>query len=1337
MSAPSFGGFLALAATAPTPRLIYVVAALVVVILAAGIALAFWWWRLRGRHEAGTARSIAPLRLRTIWNSFLSRLPSAVRVAVPTYPHFVVFGNNASGKSALIGRKVDWQGQTSQFVPSYTADPLMQVYLGSQTVVQEFSAIVQDATSRGINEALKRLWGPMDVDQIPTVVIALQATSLSTASPDQLRSQAQLLRGKMNVLSDACGAPPRVRICLTFMDRVRGYTDLARFLNKERIPLVLEVGTDPRSDLAMGLSTYERYLPRALTTQPLSAFEGMLEFLRTADGLLAPVADFVTALVEGSVVSQRPEVQGVYFSTLQSDAQVGSPFEPPPRQRGVVLGSFLNRWLRPLGIRPLHALLGTLILLVGLGALSTITRRHRAYVDDSSRAAEDFEQSVDRALTLRSSGESDVVRRAEQRMRQALLAMQAAESRFQPLRLLYRPDKRDSERRFVEGIRRAYLLPSLERTIRQRARDKILQALVALYATRDNTLGALVNAQPSDWSADLGVPRDALQDYIKYSAAPWTEIAVVALPPLPQSELRATITELATWQSYVARVRQDIARPFITQGELHALQQESSRLHEALVQVRRGALLRQMYRNLAEESPLDMLKLFGRDQSIFSPHPWITDSMDALERLLKMVRESSLQVEQASTKSLYQLLRWLNEGGSASAGPAQPAEESSWQFLFPGDSTAYDIRRRDWQDLLLRSRKRTFSASGLRGDWTAQPDETPRATTATKGRCGKPSRRHPDRVPCPPKERMALRLDSKEHSAGKRSEAQLAPRGSGSRAGSLPLWSEEEFTPKLAALLTGNELPTVGLSDLYNRVVYQREVLPLVQELKKALAGHRNLTAEEKIELSRLVQSEISTYSRRYCAALLNYHLGYQISRHSAAALHSELLDLIKPGSPFVARLQAVADNATLPGLEEPYLQPLAQCISEFRPLVELVASKGGAGPGPAAAAAAAASDKRLPVEAKREGEAKPSGEGKRDSAAAPSPAAGAAAAVASSPATPASQPEGLAGYKAAVSKLIEELDRAPSGAAAAGGSGGDASAGLGSSLSAMGQSALAMHEGKGESALRQAEQFLDGAGIAGPLRRPFLAPFLAAYHTGAEEIERVLASRWHQVVQGQIEPLLARFPFNPGAEREVAPSELDWISERKGPLFNELRTLYAPAVTEQGGTYVARPGALGSLRLPRDLLPTVNRLARLSRALFSSDGNRQPLQLGIRGVPGPQVAEGRNTQATLAYLQIGKAAAYGFNQQSSTTPLSIDWWQQGAAVLGIESVAAQSGRKHTQTLEVADSAWSLFRLLQRSTLDRSGTSTWYLHGEAGQDSQTIRFIVNPDPWELFRVRLP
>ncbi len=67
-------------------------------------------------------------------------------------------------------------------------------------------------------------------------------------------------------------------------------------------------------------------------------------------------------------------------------------------------------------------------------------------------ASEGFTQAVERARVALSSGESDVVRRAELRAAQALLATEDAESKLRPLRWIYRPDKRDNQRRFVDGI---------------------------------------------------------------------------------------------------------------------------------------------------------------------------------------------------------------------------------------------------------------------------------------------------------------------------------------------------------------------------------------------------------------------------------------------------------------------------------------------------------------------------------------------------------------------------------------------------------------------------------------------------------------------------------------------------------------------------------------------------------------------------------------------------------------------------------------------------------------------------------------------------------------------
>ncbi len=1292
-------------------RLLVVLGVLSLLLVVAGVGLLVWWLRLRRQADSDTAilqpsQRIARNRLQSIWDKFLARLPSSVRTTIPTYGHFVVFGNSGSGKSALIARKVDWQGQASQFIPSYTADPLMQIYLGSKSLVQEFSAAIQDSMARGANEALQRLWRSVDVDQVPTVVVVMMATSLSGASPDEIRKQAQLLRGKVNVLSESCGGSARVRICLTHMDRVRGYSELARFLYKQRIPLELDVGADASGDLAGGLVAYERYLPRALTTLSLTTFESIVDFLRSADQVLAPVVSFVHALTEGSVASHRPEVQRVYFSTLSADEQVSNPFEPQ-LQRAGTLGSFLSRLLRPLGIRPVHALLGMILFVAGTVGLSTVTKRHHVYVEESLVASQGFAQAVVRAAVTRNSGESDVVRRAEQRARQALRATQEAEDKFRPLRAIYRTDKNASEQKFVESIRSGYLQPSLERAIRLRKSDKILYSLVALYATRDNTLGSIIKAEPSDWSADVGVPVDTLLEYIAHSATPWTEVALATLPPLV-SEGSSPITDLSPWRTFVQNLAQAVKRPYLTSEELLLMQREAARLRESLAQIRRGALLRKLYRTLAEESPLDMIKLFGKDATILRPNPWLTDQEEALDRVMQMVIESSLRTEQAATgKSLYQLLRWLNDSDAGSQAGVSSVlasrEETVARLLFPGDSATVEVNRREWQDLLLRSRRRTFSLDGL--GQADPPEQTYHAQKSGK-RSGK-------RAKGKGKGKQAVR--------GRTESRSSSTQGSSS----MPLWSQEEFAPKLASLLTSDEMPSVGLSDIYNRAVYQREVLPLVRELKKALSGNRTLSPQDKIALSRTVQGELSTYARRYCKSLLDYHLAYRLSGYSPSALHEELLDLVKPGSPFVSRLRTVVENATLTGLDEPYLRPLADCIAEFRPLAELLVRSGEMGA------------KDLPPKPdKAEAIVKPDGkvDGKSDKKASDAKDASEGRAAA-----PTGDGEGatLGAYRAAVTKLIEELDGVRKGPVAPPASGdGDRSAALLHMLSPIGKSALAMHEDQGESSLRRAEQFLDRAGISDPIRRPFLAPFKAVHHTGSAEIERVLAKHWEGMRSRLIAPLFDRFPFNRSADREIAPAELDVLSERKGPIFAELRSLYGTALQESGGVYSARSSSMGAIQLPKDLLVTANKLARLSRALFGPDGNRQPLLLSIRGQPGPQTIDDRQIQPTLAFLQVGKAAAYGFNQQTTAISLSVEWWAQGASVVGVESVAEKSGRKHTQTLEVADSSWSLFRLLQRSTLESTGVSTWRINGDGPEETKSIRFVLTPDPWELFSVQI-
>ena len=114
---------------------------------------------------------------------------------------------------------------------------------------------------------------------------------------------ALLIRGKINLLSEMLSTPIRTRLCVTHMDRIRGYSEFARFLCKHRLPLTIEVGTDTQTSLVAALQAYEKYVPRALTTLPVGAFEASISLLSAAEAVMTP--DGGNELTVGSFNTQH------------------------------------------------------------------------------------------------------------------------------------------------------------------------------------------------------------------------------------------------------------------------------------------------------------------------------------------------------------------------------------------------------------------------------------------------------------------------------------------------------------------------------------------------------------------------------------------------------------------------------------------------------------------------------------------------------------------------------------------------------------------------------------------------------------------------------------------------------------------------------------------------------------------------------------------------------------------------------------------------------------------------------------------------------------------------
>ena len=285
-------------------------------------------WR-RYKKKLGQLRDFSPGALRRIWKTFLRQVPREFRPYVLLYQPFVVFGESGSGKSLLIGRYTDWKGQAAQFYPSYSTDPRLQIYLGSRALVQEIPATLLAETSTPARIALVNLWQPLFKKRDPIAIATFSAAALRKATPESLRAQAQMLRGKINVLARIANKPIQVRIVLTHMDQVEGYLAYSQFVEKQEVPHQLQL--DPKAPdgaLEHSLEPQETYLPLALTTLSSKSYLKVLTFLNKAPETFVNLGSLLRTLKEPDPLSFQPEIKDLYLTSDQggSPSAVSNPF---------------------------------------------------------------------------------------------------------------------------------------------------------------------------------------------------------------------------------------------------------------------------------------------------------------------------------------------------------------------------------------------------------------------------------------------------------------------------------------------------------------------------------------------------------------------------------------------------------------------------------------------------------------------------------------------------------------------------------------------------------------------------------------------------------------------------------------------------------------------------------------------------------------------------------------------------------------------------------------------------------------------------------------------------
>ncbi|MGD8382845.1 MAG: hypothetical protein PVJ11_11920, partial [Syntrophobacterales bacterium] len=263
--------------------------------------------------------------LLTIWKEFLLQIPKEFRRSIMMYEPFVVLGESGVGKSSLIDNCTDWQGQARQFYPSYTTDPLLQIYLGSKVVVQEIPSALLNDSSKPARAALRKLWKPLFRKREPTVVVVLNGIGILSDTIESIKKHAQMIRGKINIISRIRRKPVKICLALTHMDQHNGFLEFSSFLNRNNIPLDLTFGSKAElQNLETCLEPYEDYLSHALTTLPAGEYLKVISFLRRAPELLSRISVFGRILQGPDPLSPEPEIVRVCLTSQEEGDEVTS-----------------------------------------------------------------------------------------------------------------------------------------------------------------------------------------------------------------------------------------------------------------------------------------------------------------------------------------------------------------------------------------------------------------------------------------------------------------------------------------------------------------------------------------------------------------------------------------------------------------------------------------------------------------------------------------------------------------------------------------------------------------------------------------------------------------------------------------------------------------------------------------------------------------------------------------------------------------------------------------------------------------------------------------------------
>lgn len=617
-----------------------------------------------------------------VWRRFTSELPSIVRRSLRQFQPVVVLGAASAGKSALIARHTDWQRQARYLIGSHLEDPDLSIYLGSRVLVLEVPSPILGSTSTGMREALLRLFRPLFRRRTPIAVVALDPIELSRLPADEVKALADAIRGKINLLSFVRKRPIEVRIALTHLDRLKGFSDLAQLASRERSNLEVSVPRDiseaeVEGHLAEQLAGLRSLRARALLELSSDAYLRVVTFLREAPCALNAVGMFAAELLTREPLSAQPRLTTIHLSSAALPEPASDPFRLPEADPDRLPSPLLRH-------RVAAGLVG--IALCGILAWGYIHERSLWKPAQMALRRYEAEPELRQMPQLEANLRSDI----------------AGFIRHARFPLLFDAAEADAERTLARRIRKDFIGHHLADALSRRkgVRKAIYLKSLADLAEDDPLYSALADDETrARWSSITHLPASMIADYLR--AAP----ALGPHPP-PSATLASSVWKQRDdreLEALLLRVARAIEDRELDPSALRALQSQAERLRELIAEVNAGPEAAELLRRLSARkggSPSLVEALTPYLLELQSPERLGTpERRRELLAFLTLVQETMVSPPPV-TRQLLELCEWV--GDTLRAPPSASSTEAA--LAVEVDELELDIggrlvRESDWLEL--------------------------------------------------------------------------------------------------------------------------------------------------------------------------------------------------------------------------------------------------------------------------------------------------------------------------------------------------------------------------------------------------------------------------------------------------------------------------------------------------------------------------------------------------------------------------------------------------------------------------------------------------------------